>query len=110
VGIRLVITTCPVDRAEEIVRPLVEEHWVACANILPAATSVYFWEGRVQRDEESVVLLKTRDDLLEGLKRRLGEVHPYDVPELLAFEVDDGLPSYLEWVREVTRSGAEEGA
>lgn len=102
-AVRLIVTTCPADVAGKLFRTLVEERWIACANLLPGATSIYSWQGAVQEDRETVVLMKTREDLVEGLERRLVELHPYDVPEMLVLGVEGGHGSYLDWVAEVTR-------
>lgn len=104
--VRLVFVTCP-DRvtAERIARALVEERLAACGNVLPDLVSIYRWEGAVETDAECLLLLKTRDGLLDPLSDRLHALHPYDVPELLAVEVERGAPAYLRWVVEET--GAE---
>lgn len=98
-GVATVLTTAPADAAEVIVRGLVEERLAACGNILPGAVSVYRWEGRVQRDDEAVVVLKTLRRLVPRLLERAAELHPYDVPELLVHDVADGGGAYLDWVR-----------
>jgi len=100
---RLVIATFPEGEGIEIVRTLVEEKWIACGNLLPGARSVYRWEGRIEDAAETVALLKTWADRVEGLKRRLAELHPYDVPEILVLAVGGGLESYVDWLREETR-------
>lgn len=95
-----VLMTAPgVEPAEAVTRTLVEERLVACGNIIPGAVSVYRWKGEVHRDEEAVVILKTTRKLLPRVLERAAELHPYDVPELLAQEVAQGAPAYLEWVR-----------
>ncbi len=100
--VRLVITTLPVDEASRIARTLVEERRIACANLLPPATSVYRWDGEVREDPEVVALLKTAEPQVEALVARLAELHPYDVPEILALPVTGGLDAYLRWVGEET--------
>lgn len=94
-----VLMTAPgVEVAEKVVRGLLDERLVACGNVLPGAVSLYRWKGEVHRDEESVVILKTLRRLVPRLLERAGELHPYDVPELLVQEVAGGAPAYLEWV------------
>lgn len=104
--VRLVFVTCP-DRpvAESIARALVEERLAACGNVIPGLVSIYRWEGAVETDAECLLLLKTRARLLDALSERLHDLHPYDVPELLAVDVERGAPAYLRWVVEET--GAE---
>lgn len=99
-----VLMTAPgTAEAESVVRRLVEERLVACGNIVPGAVSIYQWEGRVHRDEESVVILKTIRRLLPRMLARAELLHPYDVPELLVHDVVDGAGAYLEWVRRECR-------
>jgi len=95
----VVFVTCPNRRAaERIGRSLVEEHLAACANILQGLTSIYRWEGKVCRDPEVLVLLKTRRSCFPALARRVRELHPYSVPEIVALPVALGSPAYLAWV------------
>lgn len=104
-GVVTVLMTAPgMDVAEGVVRTLVEERLAACGNIVPGAVSVYRWEGELHRDEEAVAILKTTREVLPRLLERAAELHPYDVPELIAHEVVDGTEDYLEWVR--TECGA----
>ena len=105
--VRLVFVTCP-DRstAESIAGTLVEERLAACGNVVPGVVSIYRWEGSVETDEECLLLLKTRAALLDALSDRLHALHPYDVPELLAVQVDRGAPNYLRWVVEETGAGS----
>jgi periplasmic divalent cation tolerance protein len=94
-----VLMTAPeAEVAETVVRGLLDERLVACGNIVPGAVSIYRWEGRIHRDEEVVVILKTLRRLVPRVLERAGELHPYDVPELLVQDVMDGSRAYLEWV------------
>ena len=67
--------------------------------------SIYRWKGEVQRDDEVLVILKTTRGLLPRVLERAADLHPYEVPELLAHEVADGAPAYLKWVREECGAG-----
>lgn len=84
--------------AAALVRALLERRLVACGTVLPGARSIYRWEGEVKEEAEAVVMLKTQRDRLPALKRAVDELHPYDVPELLALAVEDGSRAYLAWV------------
>jgi periplasmic divalent cation tolerance protein len=96
----VVFTTAPsAEVAESIGRTLVEERLVACANLVPGVTSVFRWKGEVSREAEILVVLKTTTARLGTLRRRLVELHPYDIPEMLALDVRGGHAPYLEWVR-----------
>lgn len=96
---RLVITTCPdMAVAEALAASLVGERLAACVNILPGARSIYEWQGRIERDEECVLLIKSRSDRLAQLEERLLEQHPYELPELIAVPIEEGLGPYLSWI------------
>ncbi|MGM0594842.1 MAG: divalent-cation tolerance protein CutA [Pseudomonadota bacterium] len=96
---RLVITTCPdMAVAGQIADTLVAERLAACVNILPGAVSVYEWQGRVERDQELILLIKSRSDQLEELESRLLALHPYELPELIAVPIEQGLAPYLSWI------------
>ena len=87
------------DVAERIGRTLVEEELAACVNLLEGVTSIYRWKGKVETEQEVVMVLKTTGDKAEGLTRRLVELHPYEVPEVLVLDVTGGHGPYLDWVR-----------
>lgn len=96
---RLAITTCPnAEVADSIASALVEERLAACVNILPGAHSIYEWQGKLHKDEELVLLIKSRSDKLNALEARLLELHPYELPELIAVSVTEGLAPYLSWI------------
>ena len=95
-------TTGSVREAERISKLLVENHLVACANVIPSVRSFYWWEGKVCQDAEALILMKTTTDKLEELKASLVRLHSYDVPELIVTSIVDGLDPYMNWVVEVT--------
>ena len=99
----LVITTLPnADAAAELAKNVVGERLAACANLIPALRSIYKWQGKVQDENEVLVLFKTRQDSYEALKARILELHPYEVPEVLAIPVEQGYSAYLEWLARET--------
>lgn len=96
--------TCPdVASAERIAEALVNEQLAACVNRLPGILSTYRWQGALTTDSEELLLIKTCTSGFEALSRRLLELHPYDVPELIAIPVTQGHDAYLEWVRSSVR-------
>ena len=98
------LCTCPESHtAERIAATLVEERLAACVNILPGVRSVYRWEGQVEAVDEALLLVKTSAEAYPALQERLLELHPYELPELLAVESAFGLPAYLQWVADETR-------
>jgi len=94
----VVLCTTPPDAAEGIAKTLVEERLAACVNVVPAITSFYWWEGKLQRDGESLLVIKTTPEAYGKLESRLKELHPYTVPEILALPVHDGNTDYINWV------------
>lgn len=104
--IQTVLMTAPdAETAEKVATALVEERLAACANIVDGMVSVYRWQGGIQRDEEALIVIKTTADRLPALQSRAVELHPYDVPEVLALPVSDGHAEYLDWVRAETGEG-----
>lgn len=84
--------------AKSIARHLVENRLAACCNIVPGIQSVYAWEGRICEDEEWLLIIKTHRRCLTRLIREIEKIHPYDVPELVALDIDSGSPNYLNWM------------
>jgi periplasmic divalent cation tolerance protein len=95
--------------ARQIGTELVERQCAACVNLLPGAESIYRWEGKIHRDAEVVAIVKTTRQALPDLEAALRELHPYACPEWVAFEAADGLPAYLDWVRQNTNRNPEVG-
>lgn len=102
----MVFTTLPTaEGARTLVRGLLDARLVACGTVLDHATSIYRWEGAIEESAEAQVILKTRRDRWDDLVGAVRAAHPYDVPELVAVPVADGLPTYLAWVTEETTGG-----
>ena len=96
---------------EQLAATLVEERLAACVNVFGPVASIYRWEGKVARDEEVLLFIKTTAAGVEPLKTRVLDLHPYDTPEFLAFEVGAGAPDYLAWVVDsVVTAGPDEPA
>jgi periplasmic divalent cation tolerance protein len=100
----LVITSLP-DRAsaDALARALVERRAAACVNVLAPCTSVYRWKGAVETAEEYPLFAKTTRDRYSLLERVVRELHPYELPEIIAVPIGGGLPAYLDWVVAETR-------
>lgn len=97
--------TCPdVRSADAIASALVEERLAACASVQPGMASVYRWQGRIERAEEVLLLVKTTRDRLAALTARIQALHPYDLPEIMAFETVGGSAPWLDWVEAETRA------
>ena len=87
---------------KRLARALLDERLIACANVVPGVTSLYRWQGEVREEGESLVVMKTRAELVPRLVARIPELHPYELPEVLALRVDHGLPAYCRWVLDET--------
>lgn len=101
-ALELHVTMPNQQEATALARVLVEEGLAACVNVIPGVRSIYQWEGRICEEEEVLCLVKTRPAIFERVRDRILEVHSYDVPEVLAFAVDDGSPEYLAWLGRAT--------
>ncbi len=99
----LVLCTCPTRAAADAVATaVVEERLAACVNRIPAAESLYRWQGHVTRDDEILLLIKTRADLFERLEQAITALHPDDTPEIIGLPIVAGSAAYLRWIREST--------
>jgi len=94
----LYVTAESKEEAVRIGRELVEKRLAACANVIPSTTAVYWWEGEVQEDGEAVLIVKTRDDLVETVTAEIKALHSYDCPCVVAFPVADGNAEFLDWI------------
>ncbi|MGC6427660.1 MAG: divalent-cation tolerance protein CutA [Akkermansiaceae bacterium] len=86
------------ETAEAIAETLVEKGLVACVSLLPGATSIYRWGGKLTKDSEVLGILKTTRERVGDLEQALLELHPYDVPEFLVLTVEGGSEDYLNWL------------
>lgn len=91
-------TVANAEEGERLAQALVERRVAACVNVLAGVTSFYRWEGKVQKDEERLLLIKTRTDRFDELRTALVELHPYEVPEVIALDVAGGHVPYLSWL------------
>ena len=99
--------TCPdAASATRIADAVVDERLAACVNQLPGLRSVYRWAGGIERADEVLLVAKTTRARLAALTERIRELHPNELPEVIAFEVAGGLAAYLDWVAEQTRTDA----
>jgi periplasmic divalent cation tolerance protein len=102
----LVLTTVArAEDAERIAEALVEERLAACVNVLPGVRSIYRWKGAVEREEERLLVVKTRADRFAALRDRVLALHPYEVPEVVAVAIEAGSPAYLRWLDESVGEG-----
>ena len=91
------------ETADRIAQALVTEGLAACVNVIPGVVSTYRWQGEIQRDDELLLVIKTRREKLDALQARVIELHPYDTPEVIALDITGGSPAYLNWITDNTR-------
>jgi periplasmic divalent cation tolerance protein len=99
----LYVTAANADEAKKIGEALVQERLVACANILGPISSIYWWQGQVQRDSEAVLIAKTRAELVERVIARVKALHSYTVPCVVSLPIEQGNPDFLGWIEAETR-------
>ena len=101
----VVLATAPATApCDELANALVEARLAACVQRIPGVQSTYMWEGKVENDQEVLLLIKTTADRFEALMEKIVAWHPYDVPQVVACEITHGFPEYLHWVLEQTRA------
>ena len=99
---KVCLSTCPLERAEELAAVLVNERVAACVNVIGSVRSVYRWAGEVQRESEALLVIKTSDAAVERLLARLAKIHPYQTPEIVVLAAEAAWPPYLAWVQQET--------
>jgi periplasmic divalent cation tolerance protein len=97
---QIVLCTCPnQDIAKQIATELVMDKLAACVNIIPGITSIYSWQGEVMSDDEVQLLIKTQNCFFSALKLKIKTLHPYDIPEIVAIDIQQGDKHYLNWIK-----------
>jgi periplasmic divalent cation tolerance protein len=86
------------EKARRIASALVAEQLAACVNVVNDIHSIYRWQGAIESAHESLMIIKTRANLLPAIELRLRELHSYEVPELVAVSIEDGAQPYLDWL------------
>jgi periplasmic divalent cation tolerance protein len=99
----VLITTPSEKEAKKIGLALVEERLAACVNVVPRVESVFAWQGKICREREALMIVKTTPRRFGKLSSRVKQLHRYTVPEIIALPIRAGSPQYLQWVREMTK-------
>jgi len=100
----LVLTNCPDEAtANALALAVLEDKLAACVNLLPSIQSVYRWRGAIESAVEIPLLIKSTAANYPALEAKIREIHPYDVPEIIALPITHGLPAYLDWLSAETR-------
>jgi len=96
------ITASSYEEARKIADALVSQRKAACVNIVPRVNSLFWWKGKIEDAEESLLVVKTRAKLFSEVVSTVKGIHSYEVPEIIALPVVDGNPDYLKWINEET--------
>lgn len=96
-------TTNSKDSAKQIAKILVSGKFVACVNLVDKIDSIYSWKGEIVEDSEVLMIIKTQKVLFENLKNKIEEIHPYETPEIISFDISEGSKPYLDWISENTK-------
>lgn len=105
-GTLLVLTTCDdPEQAQRLADGLVEERLAACVNRIDGVRSTYRWQGAVERDAESLLVIKTTEERYEALEGAIKRISGYELPEVVAVRIDSGLADYLSWVKDSVTPG-----
>ncbi len=97
------VTVPDMQTADKIADSIVGERLAACANILPGMRSVYHWQGKIEKAEETVVIFKTPAAAFAAIESRIKALHPYETPCIVALPVSDGHAPYLQWIMTETQ-------
>lgn len=96
---QIILCTCPdQDSAEKIAHTLVERYLAACVNILPGLKSIYRWQHTVETAHEFLLLIKVNRQGYPAIETLIKEIHPYQIPEIIALPIENGSPDYLQWI------------
>lgn len=94
--------TNSMDSAETIANFLVKEKLAACVNIIPKIKSIYTWQNKIEKEEEVLMLIKTKQSLFNQVKEKITLLHPYEVPEIIRIDIKEGTNNYLNWIKNNT--------
>ncbi len=94
----VVYCTVPKDEAEHLAQKILYQKLAACINIIESVNSLFFWQGEMKFEEESLLIIKTKQAVFEKLQRFITKNHPYDVPEIIALPIVNANLEYLNWL------------
>ena len=101
----LVLTTVPDEKiGQTIAKHLLEERLVACVTISASSQSFYWWKGQIAKEPERILFIKSKAALFPELEKKVQEIHPYEVPEIIAIQIQKGSAAYLDWIEKETKS------
>jgi len=99
---RLVITTCSIDKSQKLIDEILKSKLAGCAN-KTEVDSKFWWKRKIDEQKECMIIFKTREELVEKLFKKIKEIHPYDIPEIIEIKVEKVNDEYLKWLKDVTK-------
>lgn len=102
-NIVVLVTTSNREEAEKIVKCLLDEKLIACANIISSVSSFFTWKGKTEKAKEHFIIMKSRLDLFEKISEKVKAIHSYQVPEIIALPIIEGFKAYLKWLNNSLR-------
>lgn len=100
----IVICTSPsADISTQIAEECINKKIAACCNIVPGITSVYEWQGKIEKSDEQLLILKSTEENFKALENTINFLHPYEVPEIISVKISNGNESYLKWIKQNIR-------
>lgn len=99
----ILCTTPSNDISVQIAEECIKTKIAACCNILPGITSIYQWQGKVEKSNEELLILKSTEDNFVAIENTIKELHPYEVPEIISIKINKGNESYLKWIDQSQR-------
>ncbi len=101
VNMRLIITTCPINKSQKLIDEILKSKLAGCAS-KTEVDSKFWWKGKIDEEKECMIIFKTREELVEKLFKKIKEIHPYKVPEIIEIKVEKVNDGYLKWLKDVT--------
>ena len=95
------VTVPTIEEGKKIAKTLVENKLAACVNIVKNIFSIYEWKGKIEEDNEHILLIKTTDEKSDLIIQKINEIHSYDTPECIGFKIEKGSEKYLKWIKEI---------
>jgi periplasmic divalent cation tolerance protein len=99
---RLVITTCPRDKSQKLTDEILKSKLTVCVSKM-TIESKFWWKGKIDEEKESLIIFKTREELVDELFKKIKEIHPYEVPEIIEIKVEKVNGEYLKWLKDITK-------
>jgi len=101
---KMVIVSARMEDLERIAEAVISRRLAACAQVLPGIMSYFHWKGNVEKEQEGFIIFKTAERNIDSLFEYVRSIHPYEVPEILSYPIENGIKEYLDWISAETKS------